>query len=389
MLVVGLVVGLLACSTEREPPDAYPIQGVHPEGFANPEDPDFHGHALERIGWDLGNCARCHGEQFDGGSANVTCRDCHANGPDACDTCHQQDTGSHPQHLTNGVACNECHVVPAHWSDEGHVRKTGEPDPPPAEIVFGARAVATLDPAHREGEATFANGACANVYCHGDALEADGGGLAPEPRWNEPEPTGSCVRCHGAPPPDHVSNACLSCHPSPASATHIDTVVQVGSGSDCSGCHGSAANPAPPRDLSGNTLESALGVGAHQPHLLGSSRLRGPIACETCHRVPATRDEPGHIDTLPPAEVEPTLAWDREAQTCMAWCHGPAQPVWTSGTGAFCGSCHGVPPISLPHHPGMQLGDCATCHSRSIDAQGGFVFNNGISEHIDGDVDLQ
>lgn len=388
--VVVPVIVVAACATERARPDAAPASGIHPAGILDPASDDFHGRELARRGWDLALCAGCHGEDFGGGAARSSCNECHPAGPDACATCHRPGSmsGAHRTHALADVACAECHVVPARWDADGHVRRGGEADPPPAEVVLGARAQHTLDPADRAGAAVFAGGACANVYCHGDVLRA-GGGLATRPRWDDPTPPGGCDRCHASPPPSHAQDRCETCHP--ASAPHLDGAVQIGRTAGCDGCHGDATSPAPPVDLAGNTFTTALGVGAHRAHVLAPSRLRGPVACATCHQVPAQVGAPGHLDSPPPAEVEAPLGWDRAAATCAsAWCHGGARPVWTETGGAACGTCHGVPPAS--HAPGLPITACAGCHPRTIDPSGAIILTPGpdgpTSEHIDGDVDL-
>jgi len=375
---------LAACTAERPRPDGAPTTGsVHPVGISDPASDDFHGRELARRGWDLATCAGCHGDDFAGGAANVSCKSCHEAGPDACTTCHRDGaersmTGAHASHRLE--SCAECHPVPARWDDDGHVRRGGVADPSPAEVTFGARAAQTLDPADRHGPPQFADGTCANVYCHGDVLHA-GGGNASRPRWDA-TPIGGCASCHGKPPPSHAQDRCDSCHPA---NRHLDGVVQIGRAPGCNGCHGDAGSPAPPVDLSGNTFTTAIGVGAHRAHLDAPSRLRGPIACETCHRVPGQLFEAGHLDTPAPAEVTASLGWDRASRTCGAWCHGPARPDWTKLGGASCGSCHGVPPAS--HAPGP-LTSCATCHPRTIDASGAIILTGSTSEHIDGDVDV-
>jgi predicted CxxxxCH...CXXCH cytochrome family protein len=245
----------------------------------------------------------------------------------------------------------------------------------------------TLIAADRDGPPTFADGRCANVYCHGDALHA-GGGANPRPVWTDAVVRG-CDRCHGAPPPSHAQDRCETCHP--ATAPHLDGAVQIGRTAGCDGCHGRAGDPAPPFDLDGNEFTTALGVGAHQAHLDAPSLLRGPIACTECHLVPASTLAAGHLDSPLPAEVTASLGWDRGAGTCgTAWCHGTAAPIWTLQAQDSCGSCHGVPPAS--HTPGLPLSSCTTCHPRTIDAFGNFLFTTGptgpVSEHIDGDVDL-
>ena len=388
-----LALAVVACEAERPRPDAGPARGaIHPNGIQRLTSDEFHGRELERRGWDLNVCAKCHGEDFAGGTSNVTCNTCHVGGPTACVTCHGDGptTGAHRVHQdAGGLACAECHAVPARWDAEGHVRRDGVADPEPAEVTFGARAALTLDPADREGPPAYTDGGCANVYCHGDALHA-GGGLATRPRWDDPTPPGGCDQCHGQPPPSHAQDRCETCHPS---EVHIDGVVQVGRTAGCDGCHGSAASSAPPVDLTGNVFTTALGVGAHQAHLLAPSRLRGPIDCATCHRVPAQLFDSGHLDSPPPAEVVAGLGWDRDAQTCAdAACHGPARPSWTQTGGASCGTCHGVPPATASHTPGQPITSCATCHPRTIDPTGTILLTPGptglTSEHVDGDVDV-
>jgi hypothetical protein len=122
------------------------------------------------------------------------------------------------------------------------------------------------------------------------------------------------------------------------------------------------------------------------------SGLRGPIACETCHRVPTQVDDPGHIDSPPPAEVNADLAWDRTAQTCTTNCHLASRPVWTTQGGVFCGSCHGIPPSGAPHTPAMTLASCASCHAQTVDAFGMILLAPGpggtTSKHMNGVVDV-
>ena len=364
-----IVLAILAgCADERV--ISHPCAGsdcqahVHPDGILDPASDDFHGKELERHGWDFSICQGCHGDDFRGGKAKVSCYQCHADGPTACSTCHTTKpggagprSGAHAIHLAK-LDCGECHVKPASWDAPGHIiGVTG-----PVQVVFGPRAGFTIDPADRHGPPTWDGARCTNVYCHGDALHAAGGSVT-EPAWTDPTPPGTCVTCHGAPPPSHARSDCATCHP--AGSPHIDGTVQIGRTSGCDGCHGSAASPAPPTDLEGNTFTTAIGVGAHQVHL-SSSYLRGPISCDTCHVVPANVTDPGHL--LPsPAPVNAAIGWDHDAQTCTTYCHtlnviGLASPRWTTTGTATCGSCHGVPPASFPHTPAMTFGDCASCH---------------------------
>lgn len=339
------MLAVAACAEERSRPDAQPVTGVHASGILDEASESFHGKELRRRSWDFALCASCHGEDYGGGTSGVSCNGCHTEGPTACSTCHRDGptSGNHVTH--RAAACSECHVVPDRWDAPGHLGGV--------EVKFGALASKT--PASFDGERC-------GVYCHGDA----------RPAWNA-TPVQGCDRCHGAPPPTHAQNDCATCHP--PSAPHVDGVVQTKTG--CDGCHGGDGDPAPPRDLAGNTFTTALGVGAHQAHLRAASGISAPIACSACHAVPATTTAAGHIDSALPAEVAPALGWNRQSQTCAtAWCHGPATPVWTSAGGAACGSCHGVPPATPSHDASMNLASCAGCHPA------------GFTKHVDGVLDV-
>jgi predicted CxxxxCH...CXXCH cytochrome family protein len=362
---------------------------IHPPGFLDPDSPAFHGAELERRNWDFALCATCHGSDFSGGTAKVSCLTCHPAGPTACSTCHGLNgptTTAHPAHATQ-TTCVDCHVTPTAWNDDGHILHDGVAITAPVTVTFGVRASFTLVPTDRTNPPTFDGVTCTNVYCHGGELEAAARGTNPNPQWDDATPAGGCTQCHGAPPPTpvHVRSDCRACHP--PSAPHIDGIVEVGSG--CDGCHGSPASPAPPIDLEGNEFTTAVGVGAHQAHLQAPSRISAPIPCATCHVVPAPIDAPGHIIGPGPAPVTPSLGYDHDSQTCAtSYCHGPALPPWTSTGEVSCGSCHGIPPTDAPHTPAMTLTSCATCHPGTVDAFGNIIVINGMSKHINGVVDL-
>ena len=391
------------CAEEREPGAACVDCAIHPAGILDPVSPAFHGAELARRDWDFEVCASCHGSDLAGGTSGVSCLECHQDGPTGCTTCHDERPGSgaHAAHLGAGPegrswSCSECHQVPARWDDEGHLLRGGVADPPPAEVQFGAAASQTPAFAARGAPPSYdaASGRCSDVYCHGDVLA--GGGPLTRPAWNAGPGQAACGTCHGDPPDSHADDRCAACHPTSAAAQHIDGALVVGDRPGCGGCHGSDASPAPPRDLSGEQVSTALGVGAHQSHLTASARLRGPMPCTDCHAVPGAIDDPGHIDSAAPAEVALNGggSWDREDATCETWCHGASRPVWTRvGQGeVFCGSCHGIPPVDGVHDPDLELGDCFGCHPDTVD-QSGNILRTGppgaeTSQHMDGDVDL-
>lgn len=157
----------------------------------------------------------------------------------------------------------------------------------------------------------------------------------------------------------------------------------------CWSCHGTTGNPAPPRDTHGLTDRTARTVGAHQAHL-GAKSWRRTLLCTDCHRVPATVEEPGHIDPSPAELIFGSVAnasnvsSSFDGGTCTTYCHGVSlrggnltQPDWMIDPPAICGNCHGVPPP--PPHPVATLAQCAGCH---LD-----IFTQG-ERHIDGTLDL-
>jgi predicted CxxxxCH...CXXCH cytochrome family protein len=360
---------------------------IHPAGIADPASPAFHGTLLATSGWDFAQCQKCHGDDFAGGTSGRTCLKCHPGGPTSCTTCHALPpaTGAHAAH-TPKFACSECHVVPTHWSDPGHLfTKEGKVISQPT-ITFGP--LATNGGAQPSWDGTR----CSSTYCHGDNKPAWGGGHG----------EATCGSCHTVPPPDHKSSRCADCHPRVADnqahiiddSLHVDGKVSLGDDSGtCQACH---------RDVNLS--------GAHASHLGAKHQLRGPLACSDCHLVPLVVTSAGHIDQ-PFVQVfqagwsgiaasdgaMPT--WDAAALTCRTtYCHGNGTklgadgaadlvraPTWTQGdSAAVCGACHGIPPVDSAHPPPLGLADCARCHPTTMNAQGGLISGG---THLDGVID--
>ena len=436
---------------------AYTNWPVHPRGIANPDpaNPDFHGKLIQSLNYDLSVCQKCHGTDFKGGLAKASCYTCHTNGPTDCQTCHGQPpaTGAHVAHVKMGALartfdCTECHIKPTVYSDTGHIfDKNGlviQPPPVTNIVNFGALAQTSYPGTTRPGDPTWdhAAGDCSNVYCHGGAF-MDSNAKSTHPKWNGGAGEAACGTCHGLPPQSHKANRCEVCHIKVAAVSdtghsivdktrHVDGKVSLGDESGtCWACHGSPNNPAPPRDLSGNSdPTTSTAIGAHQAHLQ-AHRLRGPIACGECHLVPQAVTDPGHLDDPDlRAQVFPstiattglafkdgaTPAFDFTKGTCASvYCHGGGtllgtdmtttlhrSPIWTGGTSeAVCGSCHGFPPVDSNHtagavHSGTAfvpgITHCADCHDKTIHSDGSFIFSGAgatlSSTHINGVVDV-
>jgi predicted CxxxxCH...CXXCH cytochrome family protein len=349
-------------------------------------------------------CFVCHGDVVDE-QRNFVAPALHVDGVTqssngACSLCHGSDessappadtrggsdpesvgVGAHGVHLAGGsfsrpLECVECHDVPVTPEIFEHV------GPLPAEVrLLGVAEANGREPVW-ERETT----ACAASWCHGP-----GDAASRSPSWIVAESL-DCESCHALPPPPphpHFAE-CHSCHAPVAGpgltieqrSRHVDGIVDVETELACTACHGSDDDPAPPRDLTGNSDSEAPGVGAHHVHVAGTSRSR-PVACNTCHRVPSRLLAEGHVDTPGPAEVRLTgvaVAFGGEAKYTNGRCentacHGGAfpegnesgathaAPLWTrvDGSQAACGGCHGLPPPA-PHPRGDLNPTCSVCH---------------------------
>ena len=213
----------------------------HPLFFTIPDSSDYHGRIFWENGWVFDKCKTCHGEDLDevessGGVVEFVCSTCHAEGIGACNTCHgvwastysgisfppkdihnhSESTlvsvGAHESHMDSDlsvVSCDQCHVIPEDYLDEGHLGLDNI-----AEITFGLLAThnGEVGPVWNRSDAT-----CSDVYCHGNFTFGDVSGNNATPVWTNP---GSvvCGSCHGIPPTGHIGDytleQCTLCHSS-------------------------------------------------------------------------------------------------------------------------------------------------------------------------------
>jgi predicted CxxxxCH...CXXCH cytochrome family protein len=262
---------------------ATPVNGLTPHGTAA----NYHDRPAYPNGLD--DCAVCHsssGRALDGGVANVSCDRCHTSGTAAwrtsCTFCHgstsrgtnqaappadtqgrlaptDRGVGAHQTHLSgrstasvsDGVACVDCHTVPANLDH-----------------VNGSAQVATKQPRAGTVTGTFdaGTGTCASTYCHGGFQ--NGKAASNTPSWTATEGQNACGTCHrsqraGDQSWGHVIPAhdlgCQLCHAAgygtkanPALvnlSTHVDGALDVGAavtnfgysttGRNCTAaCHG-------------------------------------------------------------------------------------------------------------------------------------------------------
>jgi predicted CxxxxCH...CXXCH cytochrome family protein len=177
-----------------------------------------------------------------------------------------------------------------------------------------------------------------------------------------------CKGCHGA-NLDGAGGSARGCH-----SCHGDDWK-----TSCTECHGGTVDQsgAPPRTVWGKGSDPVR-VGAHTAHLAATAS-HAPVACATCHPVPASATSAGHVDASDTADVAltgvattgMTASWNRTSATCITYCHGATlpegsntAPVWTGGPSqAACGTCHGSPPSTGGHWHWDYAGvKCSECH---------------------------
>ncbi len=376
--LVLLVLGLpLACEELRERDDE--AEGIHPSGWIEETSPQFHGAYLKSQGYPLGGCRDCHGDQYDGGTVEVSCTtsSCHTEGVEACGTCHGKGTdprpatGAHDAHL---FACTACHPEPSSAREAQH---------PNGMVDIAFTGLGLNDGSLPKWDAVSQT--CSQVYCHGTS----------SPLWRTPTGSLPCDTCHEAPPTSHerwsvaqTTESCVNCHPGAGSKGHVDGKVLVAELA-CDTCHGSDPTGAPPSALDGSTSPSDRGVGAHARHLDPnlSGRIGKAVACVVCHHVPDNLNDAGHLDDLSPADVElPGQGMFFEGTgRCVTSCHWDKTPGPAfnddSGNERACDACHGFPPAQTREgtpHPQVagDLSLCVGCH--------GF----DPKTHVDGKVDF-
>ncbi|MFH1811425.1 MAG: CxxxxCH/CxxCH domain-containing protein [Pseudomonadota bacterium] len=179
--------------------------------------------------------------------------------------------------------------------------------------------------------------------------------------------------------------------------TPLVSGARTGDAPECMVCHGGDDNAAPPRDLSGSDDTSQITVGAHQAHLRDGA-IRKAVGCPSCHVVPTTTADPGHLGEGPAEVVFDVFAhgeglnpsWDRVTGRCNAtYCHGGelegglhSAPLWTQvdGKQVTCKGCHGAP----PPEPHPQYSNCWLCHPDTVHDDG--TIKVADDKHLDGEV---
>ncbi|MEN8191547.1 MAG: CxxxxCH/CxxCH domain-containing protein [Bacteroidota bacterium] len=194
----------------------------HPEGFGKASSEDFHGNVFVKNNWsfNLTKCQSCHAADYSGGTADVSCLDCHTQpaGPEACNTCHGEfanpkhiappndlegnsDKGSkgvgahyihvHGNEKSTNIGCFECHQSTTSDGAFVHAHIDGNS----SEMEFGSFS----HPDSIDATPSYNSDlTCSNTYCHGAFKFGDIEGNNYNPLWNSTTETdGQCGTCHG------------------------------------------------------------------------------------------------------------------------------------------------------------------------------------------------
>jgi DnaJ-class molecular chaperone len=415
--------------------------------------PFFHGKYLKTQNWNDAGCKPCHGTSLDGGSSGVSCTSCHNTFPHVagwnvesnatfhgkflkaqnwnmtgCTSCH----GETYQGGTSGVSCYTCHATFPHvsdWDDSTTVDFHG------SYLKLRNWNVTSCKNCHGNsftgGTSEIACYTCHSQFPHPDGWEESSPTIDPNfhglflqtNNWN----LTACQDCHGTTylGSNRVPISCST------SGCHEDVAQTPKTPEACNTCHGNfraSANDtiswAPPRTLSGDTLRTIAGVGAHRQHLVPDS-LGNIVKCRECHSVPSTTFVSGHVDSPLPVEVlfndslaglpsgdgtlVPNPSYNTSNNKCdNTFCHGNwrlkkdsaptnlkfaytdsvmvglnSSPLWTgTSSEVACGTCHGLPPQG---HLGASVVACVSCHGDVTDNTGKIV---NKAKHINGKIDL-
>jgi len=296
------------------------------------------------------SCQICHGSDFSGGGAKVSCFTCHGvSAPHPARPWHGPTYTHADTDTSNATVCAQCHFP-------------GSPNNP-------ANHPATPAPAGTPP------GCFNNTMCHGST-----GAPHPVP-YNAPSHyvvtaatfPANCSACHDISAPTvKPGPACQTCHVAGSPLVALN----------CTSCHASPPNGGPP---AGATYPNI--AGAHNTHIALNS-AGTPISCGTCHSG-LTSGTLNHYNRaksrVPPGDVlflatynaqSGSSSFDNSAALSCSnvSCHGgQATPNWRTGAidvNTQCTSCHTTitttqfnGPTSSNHNRSDHQVACTACHN--------------------------
>lgn len=371
-----LLLALAGCSDRNT--DAPPAGAAHPSGWILAHAPE----ARVR----LSGCQVCHGLDFAGSGAAVSCFDCHLSGPPfSTHPADWADVASDHQAFALTISWTDCAAAVCHGptlqgGDAGpscfnlsarcHAATGGDP-PPPHPPGFA-------DPAAHGPAARADQLFCRN--CHGRPQSDFAGGfvgdLFADPAVAEINPAGACTLCHpsaGA----HPTHWQGSNDPDPAFPASHRGVDQRTQSVSCALCHlttGPGAGPLPTA-----------------PSCFSASHLNAEGSTSACHGG-GPRTAPHPVD----GSFRAPAAHGRTAKQDLTFCQGCHAAPNASGPGSNprfnvplgtlaggCETCHppfrahpgtwaGPNPASVFHYQSGNIeGACTLCHGAGLDGAGG------------------
>jgi predicted CxxxxCH...CXXCH cytochrome family protein len=335
ILLILFVSGCTNLKEDLPTPQNGTVQ-VHPKGWINSMSPNFHLNAIEKSGWDLLACRKCHGAQYTGGIVNVSCMKCHV-----------------PSDLpTTGTSTGNIH--PVGWTDSTSVNFHGK------WIGDAGWNMSSCQKCHGKDYA----GGITNVACTKCHTKSGG-----------PE---NCTTCHGgeniAPPKDLSGNMSAS---SPGVGAHQAHLVEgeISSVISCTECH---------------AVPESFSSAGH----IDSARTGALVAFNGMLATTPTGD------IVPKPKFNSSTLRCQNTYCHGNFTNGNTTnaPLWndTTGAQAACGTCHGDITQSDPGlrarpkssanggtHP--QSTNCMACHRNEIDKNLNFTDK---SKHINGVIDV-
>ncbi|NOG46076.1 MAG: cytochrome c3 family protein [Calditrichaeota bacterium] len=325
---------LLACLEERNPFEV----PTHPEGWMDKSSDIFHGTAVFSSEFYSENCQSCHGENYDGGTSNVSCSasGCHGSYPHPENFAFSATEEFHADFIRNNINWNINKCQTCHGSDY----KGGES---PNETIARQKDCTRC---HTQNDNPLASGPEACNTCHGSI--------------NNP-----------APPKDLAKNELTSFIGVGAHQAHFDTTFTTAFIGDCKLCHSEPEILNHPGHIDDNTQFAEMvfdqfvsDSGNVNPTWDHESATCSNVYCHgafTFEKANSTNSWIYIGDDI--SGKNPNMVWN------------------DVGSGqADCGTCHGLPPAGH-----LQNTACEACHN-SVAGPGLTIINKSL--HINGKIDL-
>ena len=373
---------LIGCGELKKdlPAPVSPQVQVHEPAWSDTSAAGFHGRVLQAEGYNTSGCEPCHAQSLAGGTSGVSCYSCHGSFPHApgwtdgaspmfhgeylrtkgwevgeCASCHGSDFSGG----TSGASCYTCHPSFPHvagWTTDTSVTFHGEYIQVNSWDMRPCRT------------------------CHGETYEGGTTGVSCRTCHDQPAGPENCITCHGgansAPPRDLADNTATTARGVGAHQRHLTGGGRYSAAPiPCTGCHAVPGDVYATGHL-GTSLPAEVGVytplasadptGVAGPPAYDADSLRcGNIFCH------------GNF-SLPRSGSDYAFAY---SDSVMVGRNFAAR--WTGGSAeAACGTCHALPPTG---HAAADITACSACHTGVMNSSGNIADK---SKHINGKINV-